>query len=82
VAQIAGLGEWDDLGEDVDLVLEAGRPPKKTSTISSKLNSQNGSFRFRGLSSSARSPNERPYSLCASSTKMRRSGRARITSAG
>src|SRR5437660_136949 len=57
-----------------------GRPPKNTSTISSKLNIQNGSLRLRGLSTWARSPKQWPYSLCASSMKMRRSGRARSSS--
>src|SRR5947209_1776611 len=52
-----------------------GRPANNTSTISSKLNSQNGSFRLRGLSTSARSPKQRPYSLWTSSRKMRRFGR-------
>ena len=52
-----------------------GRPANSTSTISSKLNSQNGSFRLRGLSTSARSPKQRPYSLWTSSRKMRRFGR-------
>ena len=52
-----------------------GRPLKKTSTISSKLNSQNGSLTLRGVSTSALSPKKRPYSLWASTRKMRRSGR-------
>ncbi len=52
-----------------------GRPPKKASTISSKLNSQNGSRRLRGVSTCALSPKQRPYSLCGSTRKMRRFGR-------
>src|SRR5215468_4530697 len=56
---------------------DPGRAPNRTSTISSKLNSQNGRRRLRGLSTKALSPNGRPYSLCASSTKILRSGRAR-----
>ena len=53
-----------------------GRPPKKASTVSSKLNSQNGSRRLRGVSTCALSPKQRPYSLCGSIRKMRRSGRS------
>ena len=53
-----------------------GRPPKKTSTISSKLNSQNGSRRLRGVTTWRWSPKQWPYSLCRSSRKMRRFGRA------
>ena len=73
--RIDALRHRNDLGEDFDFLLTPGRPPKKTSTISSKLNSQNGSFRLRGLSTSARSPKQRPYSLWTSSRKIRRSGR-------
>ena len=53
-----------------------GRPRKNTSTISSKLNSQNGSFRFFGESACARSSKQWPYSLCGSIRNTRRSGRA------
>src|SRR3977135_969563 len=52
-----------------------GRPANSTSTISSKLNSQNGSFKLRGLRTSERSPKQRPYSLCTSSRKIRKFGR-------
>ena len=53
-----------------------GRPRKNTSTISSKLNSQNGSFRFFGESTCALSSKQWPYSLCGSSRNTRRSPRA------
>ena len=51
-----------------------GRPPKNASTVSSKLNSQNGSRRLRGVSTCDLSPKQRPYSLCGSIRKIRRSG--------
>ena len=75
VLGVHALRERDDFGEDFDFLVDAGRPLKKTSTISSKLNSQNGSLTLRGVSTSALSPKKRPYSLWASTRKMRRSGR-------
>src|SRR5215208_3954984 len=41
-----------------------GRPPKKASMISSKLNSQNGSRRLLGVSTWLLLPKHWPYSLC------------------
>src|SRR5256885_1683723 len=52
-----------------------GRPRKKMSTISSKLNSQNGSFRFLGVRICALSGKQRPYSLWGSIRKKARVGR-------
>ena len=48
-----------------------GRPRNSTSTVSSKLKSQNGSLRFLGLRTCALSRKERAYSLCGSIRKMR-----------
>src|ERR1700710_2830611 len=59
-----------------------GRPANSTSTISSKLNSQNGSFRLRGLSTSERSPEQRPSSLCTWRRKIRNDGRILLRGAG
>ena len=75
ILQIGALRERNDFGEDFDFFVDAAcRPPKNASIVSSKLNSQNGRRRLRGVRTCALSPKQRPYSLCGSTRKIRRSG--------
>jgi hypothetical protein len=73
--QIGRLRHRNDFRENLDFLVDAGPSAEEGATVSSKLNSQNGSRKFRGVSTCALSPKQRLYSLCGSTRKMRRFGR-------